>query len=99
MTEARAGKLGRRDPEISGPPKRARQRASIRRRREQRLPAAPIDSTSVTLARYLWALVATAFCTFVTLPLAMHVDLINIVMVYIWARPRRGSGSVGDPPR
>ena len=83
MTEARAGKLGRRDPEISGPPKRARQRPSLRRRRDPRLPAAPVDSTSVTLARYLWALVATAFCTFVTLPLAMHVDLINIVMVYM----------------
>jgi two-component system sensor histidine kinase KdpD len=83
MTEARAGTVGRRDPEISGAPKRAHQRHPIRRRRPQRLPTAPTEHASDTLTRYLWALVATALCTFVTLPLAMHVDLINIVMVYL----------------
>jgi two-component system sensor histidine kinase KdpD len=45
--------------------------------------AAPLEQPADGWARYLWALVFTAVCTLATLPLAMHVDLINIVMVYM----------------
>jgi two-component system, OmpR family, sensor histidine kinase KdpD len=83
MTEARPGTVGRRDPEISGALKRARHRHSIRRRRAQPQRSALPEQPAERWHRYLWALVPTALCTLAALPLAMRVDLINIVMVYM----------------
>jgi two-component system, OmpR family, sensor histidine kinase KdpD len=83
MIEARPETVGRREHEVFDVPKRARHRLSVRRRRVQRLRSPLPEQPAERWQRYLWALAATALCTLATLPLALRVDLINIVMVYM----------------
>jgi two-component system sensor histidine kinase KdpD len=60
-----------------------RNRLAVRPAQATETPAGPQALPRSNWARYLWGLGTTALCTIVALPLATHLDLINIVMIYM----------------